>query len=151
MAISGGLRPTTLIRRVQPRSKWDLLDFALYEAHFVAKGEVSQTTGQPLWLTRSLDPNIGWMVDETIDQADAALDAYDKAHTGDAKKDGSSRFAMPIAVDGDEGMLEGGLAREHHFLFNAKLTGGIEVDDESAGLDIDRKMPPGGYDPHLYG
>lgn len=135
---------------MQPRSKWDRLDFALYEAHFVAKAETSQTTGQPLWLTRSNDPNIGWAVEEAIDHADATLDAWDKAHRDD-KKDGSSRYAVPIAAEGYEHLLEGGVAREHHFLSSSSLGGEAEVDDEAAGLDIDRKMPPGGYDPRDYG
>jgi hypothetical protein len=148
-AISGGLRPTTLIHRVQPHSRWKPIDFALYEAHAIYKAETSSTTGYPIWLTRSLDPAINWQVQESKDQADAVLDEWDKANADRAG--GVTRHVVPIAAPGHEHLLEGGLARQHHFVLTAELERGADPEDESAGLDIDRVPPPGGYSPQDYG
>lgn len=134
---------------MQPHSDWERIDFALYEAHAIWKAETSTTTGYPLWLTRSLDPAVGWQVQEATDFADAALDEWDKAHPD--HEPGAGRHVVPVVPPGYEDLLAGGLAREHHFRINFELQSGAPPDDESAGLDIDRKRPPGGWNPADYG
>lgn len=57
---------------------------------------MSNSTGLPVWATRSLDPDIRFAVEERIDLADAALEEYDKKHPHDKRKPGMTRYAMPV-------------------------------------------------------
>lgn len=147
-AISGGLRPTTLLLRKQPRSKWKPLDFVLFQAHAIWRAEQSQQTGHPLWLTRSLDPRIGWAIEEREDAAEAALEAWDEKNQGKKRKKGVTRFAVPTTPPGLEGLLYGGISREQHYATMAGEGSGVPLeDDPAADLPEDARpsMNPADY------
>lgn len=153
-AILRGFRPTTLTNRRQPYSKWDKFDFLLLEAFDVMESETSKSTGLPVWLTRSGDPMIDFLVEDGEDFADAAIQKYDKAQKG-PKGDkepppGSFRYAIPQTLDGSA-VPEGGLARERML----KATGERMAIGRGAlpgsDLQIQRQRPAGGYDTSQYG
>lgn len=116
----------------------------LLETYQMFEDEKSTVTGLPLWLTRSIDPNIMFSVEDAEDRAIAALDVYDEKHSKDKKK-GMTRWAVPI--DADSNPLEyGGLTR-HQF----KAAAIQEQQDREEGIELERERPEGGYNPADYG
>jgi hypothetical protein len=129
-AILRGLRPTTLLLGKQPYSKWNRLDRLLLEAYQLLEDETSTSSGLPIWLTRSLDPNIQFIVESGIDNADAAIADWDKKHGGDKSKPGQYRFAVPVDANGNR-IEYGGLTRHSFREAAASL-----VSEEREGRDI---------------
>lgn len=134
---------------MQPDSEWEEIDFVLFEAHAVWKAERSEQTGWPIWLTRSADARLGWAVEEMEDAAQRALEEWDESNQGKKRRKGVSRYAVPIVADGEEHLLYGGLTREAHL--STMTEEAVPDDDPSAGLDIDRRPPKGGWNPKDYG
>lgn len=143
------------MRRTQPYSKWDHYDFALIEAYQIFESEISSSSGLPVWLTRSLDPNIGFEIETRIDIADAMLESWDKKHGGDKRAPGLSRMAVPVALSEGEPLplVYGGLNREQFVLAAGQATRDAEeYEDEDENLGpIQRHRPVGGYNPADYG
>lgn len=151
------LRPTTLVLSRQPDKPWTRLDFLLMEAYQVYEDEMSKSSGIPVWLTRSLDPDIGFVVEERTDQADAALEKYDKEHSGDKKKFGTTRFA--VATDSIGNPIEYDGHTRHRFQVSAiqdeRVRQDVEADegeyeDDLEGLGIGASAS-GGFNPAEYG
>lgn len=147
-AITRGLRPTCLVRRVQPHSSWDDLDFDLFEAFDYLERDTSGSNGLPRWLTQSGSPDVAFQVETVEDAADVALDKWDEAHQGKKRKPGTVRFVVPRAVG--EGAIEGGVAREAMLLERARQLQDAEAPDDD-DVPVERKRPPGGYDVAAYG
>lgn len=147
-AILRNIRPTSLLLHKQPYSKWNKLDFLLLHAYQIHEDEISSNSGLPVWVTRSIDPEIRLAVDERTDQADALLAAWDKKHSGNEKKAGVSRFVVVLGQDG-EPFDYGGLTRQR--FREAAIQEQQDRDDELEQLDIERDRPEGGYDPADYG
>lgn len=152
-AVSRGYRPTTLLRRVQPHSKWDDLDFDLVNALDRLERDVNPTTGLMWWQTRTGYPGIGFEVEVVDDDAEAALERYDEQQRDKKKaRAGSHRFAVARAlVDGEE--IEGGLARERMIEYARQQAEGTP--DESTAdliaLGVDVTARGGSYDAAEYG
>lgn len=139
--------------RHQPHSDWEPIDFLLFEAYQIYEDEGSTSHGLPIWMSRSGDPNLGFMVEESDDLADAALQKYDEEQ-GKKKspRKGVSRYVVPVMLDGTP-VPQGGLAREHFFgEMNKNTADRIDANAQSLLDDglIERK-PKGGYDPNEYG
>lgn len=146
-AIIRGYRPTTLLRRVQPHSKWDDLDFDLVSALDQLDRDTSEVTGLPWWMTRTGHPELIFQVDTVEDGAERALDQYDEKQK---KKPGVRRFVVPVGVGDFE--VEGGLARERMLRFAAAQADETAAeDDELAALGVETARPPGGWNAAEYG
>lgn len=120
----------------------------LLDALDLLEREVSSQTGLPRWLTATGDPTVTFEIDTMEDAAEATLEEWDEKNGGKKKRRGTTRWAVPVSVTDEP--LEGGLARER-LLQRADAAVFDEQDDPSAGLDIDRKMPKGGWNPADYG
>lgn len=148
------MRPTSLLLRKQPHSKWSELDFVLFDAYESMKSETSTSTGLPVWLTRSGDPGFAFRIDTLTDHADEALSRYDEDQQGKKNKaHGVVRYLVPVA-HGDAPVPEGGLERARLLtaMQQASIEGvaglpGSTLDDDL----IERKKPAGGYDLSEYG
>lgn len=146
-AILRGHRPTTYLLNKQPHSKWSQLDRTLGRAYQLFEDEVSGETGLPLWLTRSIDPEIMFLVEEREDRAAAALAEWDEKQPSDPKKrkKGVARYAVPYSTDGTR-LEYGGVTRQQ--FREAAIQ---EEQDREEGIDLERDRPDTGYDPTEYG
>ncbi|MDF2915898.1 MAG: hypothetical protein K0S70_115 [Microbacterium sp.] len=147
-AILRNLRPTTLLLGKQPHSKWNKLDRLLVHAYQIHEDEISSNTGLPVWVTRSLDPNIRIAVEERTDMADYALAKWDKENAGKDKKMGVSRFAVALDIEGKP-LEYGGLTRQG--FTEAAIQEQQDRDEELSEAGIERDRPEGGYNPADYG
>lgn len=121
----------------------------LLRAYQVYEEETGQH-GQPLYLSRSTDPNIVWDIEERIDGAQAALDAYDEQMKKmKSPPKGLNRYPVPRHHGGLE--LEGGLARERIFKESVNTTVTDELASELLEQGLIEVRPPQGYDPREYG
>lgn len=147
-AILRGLRPTSLILDVQPHSKWSQMDKTLVVAFQIFTDEIDQNSGMPMWLTRSMDPAIGFTVETRTDLAAQATEAWDEKHRKD-KRHGVKRFAVPVDVLTEQPLVYGGLTREQFRLSASQ----VERDAESGEIEdlIERRRPVGGYNAAEYG
>jgi len=59
-AIEQGIRPTSLILRVQPRGKWNDFDFLCSEAYKTVINERCGQCGLPRWMCHNDDGDIGF-------------------------------------------------------------------------------------------
>lgn len=147
-AILRNLRPTTLLLGKQPHSKWNDLDRLLLHAFQIHEDEISSNTGLPVWVTRSLDPNVRIVVEEREDMADRALAEWDKKNSGKDKKMGVSRFAVALDAEGNP-LRYGGLTRQR--FSEAAIQEEQDYDEELGEAGIERDRPDGGYNPADYG
>lgn len=139
-----GLRPTTLLLNKQPYSKWNDLDRLLIQAYQQLEDESGNEHGLPLWLARSRDPEVMFVVETNEDRAAAALADWDKKHEK-TKKEGLVRFVVPYSTDGTP-LEYGGLTRQRY-----REAAIQEAQDREEGVELDRERPEGGYDPTEYG
>lgn len=109
---------------------------------------MSSNSGLPIWISRSIDPEITIVIEERADQADKALADWDKKNRGDDKKVGVSRFAVAYDVDGKP-LEYGGLTRQA--FRQAAIQEQQDHDEELDGVEIERDRPEGGYNPAEYG
>lgn len=157
VAVLRGLRPTCLIFRTQPDSEWDELDYILIEAYQVYEDETSQTTGQPLWLSRSGDPGLQFVIEEYIDAAQEAIDVYDEEHAKDEKKiKGLQRYVRPMYQGSSDDVPTGGLERERLFALmedssRARSDPFAGVAPEVRDLISTGEDEPDTWDPSLWG
>lgn len=88
----------------------------MLEAYQVYEDETSSSSGVPIYIARTGDPNIDIEIEEQLDIADQALAKYDEAQgEKDKPPKGISRFAVPVDVskEGEDKSVDvGGLARE---------------------------------------
>lgn len=117
----------------------------LYEAYRIYVDEISTDSGYPIWVTRHLGLAANWSVEETMDYALAQLEDWDKKNAGEKRKPGVGRFAVLMGEDSAR-VEYGGLTRQQ--FSEAAIQ---EEQDREDGIDVDRKKPPGGYDPSEYG
>lgn len=101
---------------------------------------MSTSSGSPVWLTRSLDPNISFIVESGIDAADAAIAEWDKKHGGDKSKPGQYRFAVPVDANGNR--IEYGGVTRHSFREAAASLAGEEREGRDIELDGKYAIPP---------
>lgn len=146
-AIIRNLRPTTLLLNKQPHSKWNALDRLLLRAYQIFEDENSNEHGLPMWLTRSIDPEIMFVVEEREDRAAAALQEWDEKQPTDPKKrkKGMTRYVVPYMTEG-EPLQYGGVTRQQF-----RQAAIQEEQDRQEGLDLERDRPESGYDPTQYG
>jgi hypothetical protein len=147
--VARGLRPTTLLLRVQPYSKWDELDFELMDALDLAEREINDQTGLPRWLTGTGSPEVDFLVETQEDGAQRALDEYDESAAGKDRKHGVNRYVVPESITGVP--IEGGVARAR---FLAYAAGQMPELDETPLVDelgIETKKPVGGWNAAEYG
>lgn len=119
----------------------------LARAYQIYEDEITRESGLPVWVARSIDPEIMFLVEETEDRAAAALAEWDakQAELGKKAKKGLTRIAVPYSAEGK--MLEyGGLTRQR--FREAAIQ---EQQDRAEGIDLERERPEGGYDPTEYG
>lgn len=151
-AVLRGIRPTSLIKRKQPFSKWAEDDFILVDAYQISEDEAT-ATGIPLWVARTENPNIGFMVEERTDRGQAALDEWDKAHAEDKDKSpGLSRFVVAVDVITHEPIEMSGAMREKFFSASEdEEAQGIVIDDPNGDSTVIPRRPKGGYNASDYG
>lgn len=109
-----------------------------------------------MWLTRSDDPDIRFVVNERLDRAAAQLkQAERELSEKDAKAEKSKRKTRPsdgislyvVPVNANEEPLEyGGLTRQRFTMAAIQ-----ETQDREDGIDVDRNRPDEGYNPADYG
>ena len=104
---------------------------------------MSKDSGLPVWVTRSLDPEIMFLVEEREDRAAEALADWDakQAKLGDKAKKGLTRIGVPYSTDGER-LEYGGLTRQQ--FREAAIQ---EEQDREEGIDLERDRPDSGYDP----
>jgi len=131
----------------QPYSKWSHLDRLLLRAYQVFEDETSRESGLPMWIARSQDPEIMFVIEESEDRAAAALSEWDEKQSekGKKAKKGLSRIAVPHTTDGNP-LEYGGLTRQHF-----RVAAIQEEQDRQEGIDLERERPDSGYDPTEYG
>jgi hypothetical protein len=116
------------------------MDFLLAEAYQIYDDEISKSSGLPMFITRSTDPNVQMMIEERVDQADAALADWDEKQSkkSDKKKTkGLTRYAVPFDAIAGEPLAYGGLERE---AFYAQLA--EEMKDRNGGAQEDEPFDP---------
>lgn len=122
-------------------------------AYQVQEDETSTSSGLPVWLTRTVDPTITFIIEERKDYADAELLEWDHKNGQDAKKRGVARFAVP--VDAQREPIEYGGAKRRELLTAASQEQQDLVrDDELAeelGVEIDRGRPAAGWNAGDFG
>ena len=131
----------------QPYSKWNELDYILLEAFQLYEDEMVKEVGLPYWMTRSIDPDIQFIVDERYDAASAALSLWNEAESNrKKKKKRHGIMPMVVAVDASgQPLVYGGLKRQDfHLAASQEARDLLEVD-----VEIDR--PEGGYNPADHG
>lgn len=107
-------------------------------AYQTYEDEISGHHGLPFWIARIRDPEIRLVVESRVDDADAALEEWDKKNK-DKLKPGTTRWV--VAYGGDGEVLDfGGEIRDQFF---RDLT-----DDDRETVD---ERPEDGYDPAEYG
>lgn len=130
----------------------------LLEALQVYEDEISSSSGLPIWVTRSDEPDIRVAVEERIDQADAALEEYDENHRGDKRKRGATRMA--VVVDSTGKPIEYDGTTRHRFMVSAiqetRASSETEaseegLEDDLAGLNIGASPYSREFDPSEYG
>jgi hypothetical protein len=147
-AILRGHRPTTLILRKQPYSKWKRVDYLLAHAYQIFEDEISRNTGLPVWLTRSLDPNLRLDIEERFDPADRLLADWDAKNSGKDKKRGVSRTVVALNADGKP-FEYGGITRQHYR--EAAIQEERDRIEELEDVEFESDRPEGGYNPAEYG
>lgn len=112
--------------------------------------ETDKRTGQPIWLASSRDPSVGWDVIEDMNYAEAELTKFDEKNK--KPKPGARRWIVPVSIDSERPVLEGGLGRERYMREMETMQRDLTVrDNDGTELDIDRVRPPEGYNPADYG
>lgn len=134
---------------MQPRSKWDDLDFDLLSALDRLERDTNERTGLPWWQTRTGHPEVGIVIETTDDAAEAELDRYDEKQAGKKKRPGEQRFAAVTALG--DWPIDGGLARERLLAYAAAQAEGQAEDDDAAALGVETRARGGEYDAALYG
>lgn len=147
-AVLRNLRPTTFLLGKQPHSKWSELDRVLALAFQMYQDEISSDSGLPSWLTRSLSPDVTFVVEEHKDNATAALQDWDETE-GKKKKKRKGIVRYVVAMDAEGKPLEyGGLTRQQ-FREAARQDEQDLIDE--AGATIEKDRPDEGYDFSQYG
>lgn len=112
---------------------------------------MSKSSGLPIWVTRSLDPNIQLRVEEQADVADKILADWDEKNHG--KKKGISRYV--VVEDADGNPLEyGGLTRQRfrEAAIQEQQDSDLEKElDLPEGIHLGKDRPEGGFNPADYG
>lgn len=122
----------------------------MLEAYQIYEDETSQSTGVPIYISRSSDPNIGWDIETFTDNADRELQTHD-AKLAEKKNPpkGMGRIIRPVMMDGSP-VPEGGLAREQFYtMMETGVPNISQQEAEELGIELHR--PPGGYDASEYG
>lgn len=88
-AIEQGIRPTSLILRVQPRGKWNKYDFLCSEAFAIVEREKCSQCGLPRWMCHNDDGDIGFHLVEDICYATKTVE------TDAEKKSKNKKYKAP--------------------------------------------------------
>lgn len=125
----------------------------MLEAFQIWEDENSAHHGLPMYMTRSGDPNLSFMVEEVDDLGVAALEKYDEERAKQKNpRKGVSRHLVPVMLDGSP-VPDGGIGRDYFYTEMTKNSVDREGSLAQSLLDeglIERK-PKGGYDPNDYG
>lgn len=153
--MDAGIRPTSLILRKQPHSKWSEKDFLMFEAYQIYRSEHSTEHGEATYITQSGDPSLNVLMFDQTDILGAEIQDFDRKNSEKKKPaTGVVRWGELLYVN-EQGesvpVPRGGLARMKYMKMMADLS---KVQRESiapAGLDIEVVRPAGGYNPADYG
>ena len=66
------MRPCAIVYHEQPSDPWTTLDFQLIEAYQKIEDEKCPQCGNPVWICRSTDKNVEWVVRDSICYASRA-------------------------------------------------------------------------------
>lgn len=91
-AIEQGIRPTSLILRVQPRGKWNDFDFLCSEAYKTVVNERCAQCGLPRWMCHDASGDVGFkLVKDTCF-------ATKEIETVAEKKEANKKYKAPKGV-----------------------------------------------------
>lgn len=88
-AIEQGIRPTSLILRVQPRGKWNEFDFLCSEAYKMVISERCGQCGLPRWMCHNEDGDIGFKLVKDV------CFATKEVETDEAKNSKKTNYKSP--------------------------------------------------------
>lgn len=96
------LPPTTFIYDDRQGDKWTKEDKKLALAWTILQRETCKVCGQPLWICRSDNKNLGFKVETSVCYADAELNSKQNKKRADKLKPGERQYTVPFMYDGSE-------------------------------------------------
>lgn len=99
-AYNMGVRPLTfLLEDAQPTDPWTVYDKKLLMAWTTLQKETCNECGQPLWICRSSDPNLGFSVRKGLCYSKREMHKWSESAAGKAAKDYETPYTVPTRYD----------------------------------------------------
>lgn len=95
-----GVRPLTfLLEEAQPTDPWTVYDKKLLLAWTILNKETCGECGQPLWVCRSNDNNLGFSVKKGLCYSKREMHKWKESQAGKNAKDYESPYVVPTRYD----------------------------------------------------
>lgn len=95
-----GVRPLTfMLDDAQPNEKWTVYDKKLLMAWTILDKETCTECGQPLWICRSSDSNLGFSVRKGLCYAKKAMHDWRESAEGKRAKEWETPYTVPSRYD----------------------------------------------------
>lgn len=98
-AVKMGIPPTSLLSEEQPTKKWSSADKKLAMAWTVLQRETCNKCGQPLWICRSSNKDLGFRIRRGKCYSSSELEKWQKSKAGETLKPGEYGYAVPYMRD----------------------------------------------------